>query len=171
MTSSPFKHFFFTFYPIFFVKDFWYSIFLVFKLTFHWEIWSVLAVSHLIRSIFSVLFLIFGTSYTDWHLFYRFSPQWLCRTNVDLFDLMLSVLPWVLWESLEITAVSPVESTSVYHLSVLLPHTHMQWQCLDSWNWCCLSIALVVCLWASVLRSFLQGWSWDNGSLAFGEYD
>ena len=42
--------------------------------------------------------------------------------DLDLLGLN-AVLPWVLWESMEIAAVSPLKSTSLYHPSVLLPHT------------------------------------------------
>ena len=95
------------------------------------------------------------------------SVTWNWAMNLDLLGLS-AVLPWVLRfrESLEIALVSTVKSTNLYHLSLLLPYTPMQYQFLDSWIWCCLSIALVVCLLASVRGSILQGRPWDNGSLA-----
>ena len=44
--------------------------------------------------------------------------------DLDLLGLK-AVLPWVLWESLQIADVSPVKSTRFYHQSVLLPCTHI----------------------------------------------
>ena len=53
--------------------------------------------------------------------FYQVHPMDINDYHFETLDLMLSSLGF-----LEIAALSPVKSTCLYHLSVLLPHTQMQ---------------------------------------------